>query len=866
MPNNFLVQHAKSTVWCNPEADRQIVLNAQRITPRNGVADTHIVLNRTMLLPNKTGRFHIYQVGAAYPSTVNLLPMRHYWEPEGWVNFSEYLNLTSVFVNVYTDNGVQLPLFKSYFMQSREKGIFFAIELPNNPDTDLDLNIDELYVRLFKNAYFSLLSKEYSLSAKGAEIETTEKILSLQSDYYIKRSKGGHVFLTINGEASDELSPLTVKVGDIVEYVHDMTVKGYMRIAIRDLHTFYSEIDKEYKYLLHFSGDDKTEIVYENGVDIFVITNTSPTSYTGRYYHRNKKHSHRSVTHRDISIMVDSTLHIARGLNRHLTGDVNDVNDYEVLIYIRDVDLNRSLVFESNRTFDLYRLSDEEIIVMLIGTDSRYIPLWRAENLEKSVSSQLYNTDIEDINNEYVTEAYGYNAIEKILAPQIQKTYSDYGIKIADLPLAYKGNAIAFEYDEEGLFTWYFQHNQNTAYRCRYADTSLVEFVKGESAKGQNFITGIENVRVDTTKPYRIYVRKPVDLSPTPWKDVTYSEDISIVNNRVLYSGNIDQPVIRVQYDDKVAIKDFTTTMTGGTLSFYLSEEVEVDGILTERNVDIEPGTIDIFLNRQLLIRDVDYKIDLPLVHVFAKEALKQPADITPQQFHIRMYGFSRPDGTQQDIVEHGYIQHGLISASNKFQARDDKSIRISVSGRVKHRDDVNFAEDDSEANFTHELNGLPYELKRPLLNFGVFTNTDDYLERYKAQETDKQVNDILNILKPEPPKGHYGVRKAYSVFSGFFSRIIYVLAADILTVEDLGYFRSKREVNKVIEQYLPLLEYDPVNAESGYDYSAVTIHPHPYSTFVELDHVKYQFLNQVVEYYGNDLFALNNFVLIKKV
>lgn len=272
MAYNYLIDHALKHVWCAPGQDRQYRLEPARITGYGGVFNEIRVGKRDHYLPVQKTRFHVYMIGQLHPAFLGLLDKQY-----RWIKFSDAMNATKLLVDLYTDQGVQLPRFQAWYKVDADRNVLIAVQDPQ-PQINLDLNTEAFYIRFYTNAYYNSLrnaSKGF-LANNGMRVLNTDQILQLQNEYEHYQTLPGAVYAFVNGMQVDKIDLITVKLGDVVEYVYDASIYKIVTFRLGDLLTFTSTLDKKTKYLLHYAGANDGQIDYQDDIDIFLITNARP--------------------------------------------------------------------------------------------------------------------------------------------------------------------------------------------------------------------------------------------------------------------------------------------------------------------------------------------------------------------------------------------------------------------------------------------------------------------------------------------------------------------------------------------------------------------------------------------------------------
>jgi hypothetical protein len=194
------------------------------------------------------------------------------------------------------------------------------------------------------------------------------------------------------------------------------------------------------------------------------------------------------------------------------------------------------------------------------------------------------------------------------------------------------------------------------------------------------------------------------------------------------------------------------------------------------------------------------------------------------------------------------------------YNIRNDRNIRIVVSGRLTHRTDVRFTETMSGALTT---DGRPYAISDYAVAVENFTNQRTLPFRQQAIELDNRVMDYLTTRLPEPatPNGMIMVER-WELFSPFCSAVLHALLDGFLSVGQLDMAYTDAQVDGWLASYYPLLAVDP--CVQPIDLRYVVIYPHQYRTVVSVTHAQYTFLEYLIGRFLNNRTDLTPAVFIE--
>jgi len=863
----YLLDHAIKNIWCNPKQDNEFIIKAHKITKPVGSINIFKLMERTIDLPTKGIRYHVYNVGQVHPRFIGLLKIGPSWYDEKWTSFSTAMTTSNLIAILYTDLGAYVPRFNSYYFFSKERDLIIAI--PTDKRLSINFETEDIYLRLYTNAFFksSLYnsnSNDDMIFSTGDIIEKTADrtaIIALYNTY--KAKTYGYVFTYVNGFKVNKLSVDNIKNDDIVEFVYDSSVKHVATFTVKNLKTFTSIKDQTNKYILHYAGTVNT-IDYHDDIEIDIVREGIKTGgyhSLGYYYNRNSLKSHRMLTHRDYSIIVNRVNTISNKVSSVVTSKYSNFNytavttsNFRVEVKIRRSGYDRALCFENNRIFELYKLNDSLIVAAMTGTNST-VSVWKAENLEMSGYTTLMSAKYSDINIDLIKDAYGYNAISKILGETPTKTILDSNRQLAIVPIGLCNNFTAFEYNANGELLESNYYDLDTYYYARNSLTTMVEAIYGKGTYRPDVFFGTNNITLPINNNYRVYLSHLVNgTSDNSWIDVTNTNNYNVVNGVLKNNGSVTNAYFMVISDRTFLHYTIDLTEVSGCLFFTLSEEVLINGNYINVTLPIPFGELDIWLNGKSLIRDLDYTIVFPKVYINNRNFLTQPANTNIQKVVVRFTGFCTSDLKMDEIEDHGFIEHGFLSNNKKHDIRDDKVLRITVNGGIKHRSDVKFSEEHNGISIINSLNGQPYQIKDVVVPFRHLVNGNTYEERQKSIDIDNEISDYLTLYKPQSVRdGISSIEAKYPLVSPFIANITNDLIEGIIDNEDIDKTLSDNQIINICKPYEYLLEFDPISSTT-LDHDYVFIVPHNLDTVKNLNYSHYWFLLNVNRLYSKNL------------
>lgn len=860
---DFLKDHAIKNVWCSPDQDTQLIIEPAKLTPVDGAITNFKVMWRNVSLPDLTSYWHVYQIGQVHPLIVGLFPKVNIW-----TSFAESCNQQKMICDVYLNSGIQLPRIETFYMYNNDKDLIIAVR--NNYKIPFDFINDKVFIRVYSNEFFNsarannITDKIY---VEGIKATSTNDILTLQNNFNNYNALSGLTYAFINGYKVNAINLLTMRIGDVGEFVYDSSIDKVIDFKIDDLNTFESTLDNKIKYLLHHLGTDEDNIEFHDDIDFFIIDKFAPNFERGVYYHRNKEDAIRMLTHRDYSISTPYVLGYVDSLQLKAVADrVIDPKNLIIRLHVRKSGYLRPVIFEHNRIKELYKMSDEDILRAMVGIDA-VVDNWKAATLEASSYTKIMRSKYLEVTNSLVQYGYGYNSISKIIGDTPEKTFIQSFRQVVNVPYGLQSNSTAYEYDSNGVLLEYNYHVLGSIYASNNSNTRMVEIISGKGSSTLDDVFGIDNVPVPNNSSYRVYICNMVTGVPdNNWIDVTGTDSYFINNGMVKWSDPAIDPYIRVRSNEYFLAYNLSLQANIGSIKFSFVNTENREGVINNYVMQVPMGEIDIFLNGKSLIKNLDYFVHFPEVVIVNKEYLINPLTDF-QDIHIRFTGFCDKDMNLTYLNDAGFIQHGFLSNNKVFDIRDDKVLRIVSDGQIKHRNDLLFSEEHSGVSILNATNGRPYLIRDIVVPLKGLTTEDTYTLRDKSLIVDKRISDYLTLKLPQPPRpAPSAIVARYQIFSPFICKIIYDLNIGELSNPILQNNYSDNTVLELCAPYEYLLKFDPIRVEQAVDSNFVIIHPHNLFTVIELDLFGYRFIERVVKLYANGLINLSPFLSIKPI
>lgn len=856
---SFMKSHAAKNIWCNPEQDNQLILEAIRITSKDGNKVSTLCMGDRITLPRDDRYYQVFQIGQIRPNYMGLLSHGFEWEVPTWISFDHAMTVLPLFADIYTDLGEQIPLHRCYYMFTREKAFIFAIDID-----DLGADYykgDTPYLRLYTNEYYnsdrsSVISKKTSCT--GLTLSGRNDITDVNNDINVLKALPGQVLCYINGNHVDRIDASNAFAGDTIEYKYDESIKSVFDFRVSSLKSFLSTLDSVRKYLVH-PTIKSDQIDYIDDIDVYILSKNA-SGFTGRYFHRNALRSIRMVTHQDYAVSVDEFEVIAQGLADSISESPMDLREFFIRVYVRNSGMYRPLTYDNQRIFELYKLSDERIVESMVGLSAN-VSVWKAENLESSGYTEVMRTRERNIDIALIQKAYGYNAISRAIGESPLELLPSGGSMAVSLPVAYQRKATVYEYDADGILLDSNVVTNSLAYFTANLDAKAVEIINGEGSHSPSVSIGTDNLAVPLNCSYRVY--KCLLVSGVPdnnWQDITETNLYTVVNNKVIWSVPDSNQWLMVRSDEKFLSYSIGVPLTADVLSFELTEYI--GGALHQMHVPMDNLTI--WLNKKKLIKNLDYFVTFPKVVIVCKEHLLQPTTTEIQVIDIRFTGLCSSDLKMRDAEDYGFVQHGFLSNNSRFDIHDDKVLEITVRGKMKFRDQIKFSEEHSGISVVNALNGSPYQVKEVIVPIHELSEKETYDFRELALEIDEEVGAYMSTYLPQPPRNAVSsISARYVLVSPFFAHIVNDLSNERFDMSKINKQLSDTEIIAICAPYEDLLVHDPLNVDNHIDQNYVVIHPTSLYSAIGLSLDSYRFLQNVVRLYGRGLISLSPHLVV---
>jgi len=529
-------------------------------------------------------------------------------------------------------------------------------------------------------------------------------------------------------------------------------------------------------------------------------------------------------------------------------------------MHIRFSGWDRPLVNEHHRIKELYKLPDAEVLRAMVGVDST-VSVWRAPALEASQYPAIMRAEGVVVSPLMVQQAYGYNAVAKLMADTPQAMALVQGTRQVDLPPGLQNDSTIYEYSAAGRLLGFYNHNQGQTHIARSPLCVMIEGIVGIGSTALTTLYAAPTQTLDVRRNYRFY-KTPIHLGAplNAWVDVTDTADYSVVGNQVTWHVDPEYWYTAVKNDLNFLSYNFLLAPDNGVLRFSLTAKELRGGVPYTQVLQIPVGRVDLWLNGYPLIANLDYYLHGAQVVIVNKEYWVEGK----QSVTVRGTGFCNADLSMTPPAESGWVENGLLSHDGRFEVRDDRIIRIVVRGGLRKRQDLTFAEDANGVIAAGAVNGDPYVIEDVIVPIQGLTGIDTYGYRAVSLAVDQEINDYLSLHLPEPTLTDPNIiPELYQVYSPFSSKLMHDMVAGVLAPVGYDGHYNETDLQRWLAPYLWLLPFDP--CVQGVDSRYVSVHPHELYVETQLSFYQYALLERAVAFYLNNKVDLTRFISIKE-
>lgn len=925
--NNPLVDYAVHNMWGNPELPSQYQIKLARVSGLQGFVNDFVYMGKRRYLPTTYNFYHVFTLGGLDTGFWNFGNRGKSWYPvDTWVTAAAFAKNRAVSIDVYKADGTMFPREGTLIMPCFDGVTLVAIPVNNNFPMPLDKNLyihcysTDINVRNLsaENAL------KNSFGYVGSVYSKADDLTRVKTNYNAwKAHDMGLVQFYQNGKVVP-IETASVKVGDLIEATYDPSVGMILSYDYTTMPDYLSILDNKRKVIL-FPGFMDVPRYYHYYADCrFYVTNKrNNQSY---YFNRNSVDAIRQLTHQDYGMTAEYIEFLGARLIKEDTTGKSKMSDMQITVAYHQTRWKIPLGPTASRINDLYLLEDyNQILGAMTGSNSN-VKEWKASTLENAPTNLVLNGIIQSLTTDTVRDGLGYHGCSVALSntplymPYVMPGdvgFDDFyptapftsGLGY-EIPPTFIESSTAYEYNKDGLLIRKVSVTNQQWYMPK-EDAFYVEWALGQASSWLDYIVSKTDVKLrdgygfrvykaqwaidpdydpsdiianeikistDGTNPYgdngrelKVYQTDETtddsgsDLPPGgypvgDWIDITGdATQYDIVDGYIVWKFDTVNWVGMVVFDTVHLYNEFDLTHIDNSLSFGITFKWSIGGV----QLPLEPGQIDIWMNKHPLIENVDYIMDFPNVYIINKMWLQEGS----QFIQYRGTGLSKNGLVRTS--ELGIVADGVIGYNGRYNLRIDRPTKTIINGRLYLTQTVDQAEDIHHGDNLKALNGMPYEVKHIYSANKYVDKYDAYWGYNEAQALDQTIGDYLTAnvryKSVAPLNPIYMAGDKYTLFSPFLSMVVNELILGFMTAptpsgKDVPY--SPQVVDGVIKDYEWMLKYDPIIL--GFDLQFFTVHPYSNLTRPTVTPNQLTFIKMVNELYLKGKVAIEGHFEVK--
>ena len=326
---------------------------------------------------NSTVYFYIYVIPATMFGQVHLNAL-------DWVTLSDFCTDNLIDIEIFNTAGRRCPRAGIFIKQyDKNDGILVAIETTAYRACFGSTATPDNTKVIFGEMFDSDLHPSVKYTCSKLRQTDLPKNGTRSRDYDPVTDGGTPTYATYNGKLLTGKYQNQLAAGALIERVYDENIIGTVT-SYREK-VYYSSPDSQPRILIHIPKDlnPKRVIITPNTCDIYMVPlrmhplSTAKAELSGVYIYQcgRREHFHQ-LTHNDFGIDREFLDEIAHA---------NDIEDYEIRVYVRILDQEKLAIRDANYVNILYINSDAEIEDFLLGRADFDIPFWTATALENGL-------------------------------------------------------------------------------------------------------------------------------------------------------------------------------------------------------------------------------------------------------------------------------------------------------------------------------------------------------------------------------------------------------------------------------------------------------------------------------------------------
>lgn len=907
---DFITQHAKDNVWAEHIQDKDYYIRPARITPNGGSLKYAEVGMKSIALPNASLvnsnlYYHVYHIGQIPTHILGIDLVEN-----KWLSIDEIASKSECYVNVFLDNGYVVPRSKCFLLRTWPgKNILLAIEYDpkasfgftksydhvtnasvSSPNT---LNNKDINLRFYTNARHFATDRRDNATNVDNQMYFETGAYTRNVNQRIKANKSGAVepkqgWFVLEGQIMNYeavVNDYPKAMDKEISVYRDETIIGIEYHKVQDLKTFVSNRNRNIKKYLINLQTPPDQLVYYNDVEYYLGKMDTHGAFRGLCIPMLRINPITTITNKTHAIRTDTITDLMTSNDWMV-----DSQNVYLMVVIRQGGMLRGLVHQHTRIEELFKLPEPIVMSALTGVNS-LLDEWKASTLEQDDYATIIEATDKAIVPDIVFNAYGYNAITRYHHPNplvVNEYTTDdsgknwYAVQLSNA--ASERNKLltpgglhleVIEYDKDGLFIG--------RKRFPYANGGLLVSTQDVDRKVhlvEHYVNNVESPIIDVGEDFKtriedndlaifgfaayITTSPSNDLQPK-WIDITNLNSYYYLTDTVKTDGskirtlvwNLNvlndigaRPMVRI--NNRVCFKTYKVKdLTKG----YRSFPVITLPNNSQGKIQVEPGTIELWLEQRLLIEDIDYVVKWPNIYIG-----KRIIDIETAEIHVRLTGLADPYTSQHyKARETGFVKGGVLSVNNLYDIRNDRNIQINVGGAVKNRDEVSFDEKKTTASV---IDGRPYQIRDYITPVELYSNRSTVLEKEKSEDLDSKVMGYLNeYLTTSDTRQPIINNTRWMVVSVFLDDIISRLLKGWLGVEVNTTWTSE-QVEAWVDDVKYLLSVDIAYFETT-NKNYIRLIPHGKPTTIRLTQQQYKLVEYIADKYLNGVVQINHMIAI---
>lgn len=661
-----LYDYSVENAWANPAADRQFLIEPNRLTSYRGTLGPFTIPGATYGVPSTDTRWVLYTFGNMFPDILGIDESLMNWETlEDVMSRNKVLILPTLDQLAINPSDVQIIRMES-------GGILFAHRYDHYKKR---ITSDSVFrVRFYSNAYFSTddgaeLEGIISSSVYLTEAQDGPSLISAFEATNMVES--GLVYWYHNGFYVENPSSETYLAGDTLSYIWDSAGIRYFDVQIDEMSSFTSTKDGITKGLLFSPEYMSRNFIFFDDMDFYVCApNLDETNNVGIFYDRVSASQLRQVARSDWS------LNISR-VNTLVTAQADTMSSEGIFIrvFLRH-NVNPSAdISDGNYLFDLYMMDKaDRYEVMTGGVSSRTD--WQAATLENSSFINWMGLAAADLSTDEVAGVLNHYGAQKAL--QIP-TLVDTGTW--DLPYMARSGGLVVELNDDGEMLGYtvVSSSDSSSYDAQYGGTQILLYCGTAITTATQLDISIDQSN-DTIGIYD-ETRFILNLAGTTWTECTYGTEYSWSSgdSALTWAASTTNRTCAKRSSGSFVIRNFTIKYSQIGNGFNIFS----DGSTPTTGIDF--GMVHLWVSSESGIYKrgiygLDYTFEDFKVYITSREFIQTGDDVTADtELTIFMIACGLPQDTENG--QYGFVIDQLVNLNDTVDLVRGRNYNCFIQG-----------------------------------------------------------------------------------------------------------------------------------------------------------------------------------------